>query len=128
VPILLDVVAQSTVPSPKMPQIEINVQTRSKREMGTFVIDESTSVGAFKRMFARKNPRFYPSRQWFTIGEGDSQKRLTESEKLLVRDYQVKNGEVLVFKDLGKYISECECLVNVLGFRASDWMAHRLLD
>lgn len=54
------------------------------------------------KAFAKEFPKYYVSRQRFTIGESKGQ-ALAKNKKL--SEYGLKNGDTLVFKDLGAQVS-----------------------
>ena len=65
------------------------------------------TVDDLKRAFAKAKPQFYPSRQRFTFPLKAGEKKaiaLTDGKKL--SDFDVKDGTVLIFKDLGAQVSK----------------------
>jgi len=62
-------------------------------------------VSDLQSAFFKAKPKFYPSRQRFTLPLKLGEKRaiaLASGKKL--SDYDVKDGSVLVFKDLGPQV------------------------
>ena len=63
------------------------------------------SVDDLKKAFHKAKPQFYPSRQRFTFPLKAGEKKATAlaaGKKL--SDYDVKDGTVLIFKDLGPQV------------------------
>eukprot|EP01112_Ceratiomyxa_fruticulosa_P010269 TRINITY_DN2707_c0_g1_i1.p1 TRINITY_DN2707_c0_g1~~TRINITY_DN2707_c0_g1_i1.p1 ORF type:complete len:298 (-),score=57.77 TRINITY_DN2707_c0_g1_i1:275-1168(-) len=79
--------------------VKVTVQSRSGRNLGTFDVLLSSTVKEFKKDFASKFPKYYPDRQRFTA----SDVALVDEKKL--SEYSLKEGSVLIFKDLGPQIS-----------------------
>lgn len=64
------------------------------------------TVEDLKRAFHKAKPQFYPSRQRFTFPLKAGEKKaiaLADGKKL--SDFDVKDGTVLIFKDLGPQVS-----------------------
>lgn len=81
--------------------VTVSVEDRKGRALGEFSVSAgSTTVEAFKKDFAKANPKWYPSRQYFTMGD----ERLTDMDRTL-ESYGVREGSTLVFKDLGPQVS-----------------------
>jgi very-long-chain enoyl-CoA reductase len=81
--------------------MKLQVQSRgSKKVLGEFDVTEKTTVQEFKRLYAKKFPKYYPERQRYTIPE--TNKPLEEGKTL--GDYGLKEGSVVLFKDLGTQI------------------------
>jgi len=81
--------------------VKLQVQSRgSKRVLADFDISEKTSVLDFKKQYAKKFPKYYPERQRFTLATTNAP--LVDGKVLA--DYQLKDGDVLLFKDLGTQI------------------------
>lgn len=78
--------------------MEVVVTDRKARNMGTFNVDPSITVEAFKAEFSRKNPQFPPCRQWYTLNDAKG-KNLKDNSAILSNVLQ--KGDTLVFKDLG---------------------------
>ena len=58
--------------------------------------------------FHKAKPKFYPSRQRFSLPLKTGEKKATAlaaGKKL--SDYDVKDGSVLIFKDLGPQVRSC---------------------
>ena len=65
------------------------------------------TVEDLKRAFHKAKPQFYPSRQRFTFPLKAGEKKATalaDGKKL--SDFDVKDGTVLIFKDLGPQVSD----------------------
>lgn len=65
------------------------------------------TVDDLKRAFAKAKPQFYPSRQRFTYPLKAGEKKataLTDGKKL--SDFDVRDGTVLIFKDLGAQVAK----------------------
>ena len=63
------------------------------------------TVEDLKRAFHKAKPQFYPSRQRFTFPLKTGEKKATalaDGKKL--SDFDVKDGTVLIFKDLGPQV------------------------
>ena len=63
------------------------------------------TVEDFKRAFHKAKPQFYPSRQRFTFALKAGEKKaiaLADGKKL--SEFDVKDGTVLIFKDLGPQV------------------------
>lgn len=71
--------------------------------MGTFPVTKQTTVGEFKKLFAAKFPKYYVSRQWFTVDNAKGVALKNEAETLV--SYATASELTLVFKDLGAQIS-----------------------
>jgi very-long-chain enoyl-CoA reductase len=85
------------------PPFQIKIVARgSKRSLGTVELKDDTSVDALQRAFHTLHPRWYPDRQWFT--DATSSKQRLEADKLLDKDYGLKSGDTVVFKDLGPQV------------------------
>eukprot|EP01116_Phalansterium_solitarium_P008440 TRINITY_DN22351_c0_g1_i1.p2 TRINITY_DN22351_c0_g1~~TRINITY_DN22351_c0_g1_i1.p2 ORF type:complete len:333 (+),score=60.70 TRINITY_DN22351_c0_g1_i1:111-1001(+) len=80
--------------------ITVTVVSRSNRSLGEFSLADNATLGDLKQLFREKN-RVQAERQYFTADGGkvkldDRRKRLAE--------YGIKNGDQLVFKDLGPQV------------------------
>lgn len=76
-----------------------SVRENTSRMQGT--------VDDLKRAFAKAKPQFYPSRQRFSFPLKAGEKKataLTDGKKL--SDFDVRDGTVLIFKDLGAQVGK----------------------
>jgi len=78
------------------------VQNRNGKSMGSYSLKRDATVNALKDMFYEKNKKYYPERQWFTVGEEPKKVVLKSGSKL--SEYQLKDEDVITFKDLGAQI------------------------
>ena len=65
------------------------------------------TVDDLKARFAELKPRYYPSRQRFTLPPREGQRSgdvLSGGGKRLAADYGLEDGSVLYFKDLGPQV------------------------
>eukprot|EP01111_Echinosteliopsis_oligospora_P017527 TRINITY_DN7630_c0_g1_i1.p1 TRINITY_DN7630_c0_g1~~TRINITY_DN7630_c0_g1_i1.p1 ORF type:complete len:302 (+),score=72.82 TRINITY_DN7630_c0_g1_i1:17-922(+) len=81
--------------------MKVQVNSRRGNKISDFEVSESTSVQEFKKLYARKFPKTYVERQRFTYGPAPGMP-LVDGKSL--SDYNIKDGDVLVFKDLGAQI------------------------
>ena len=67
------------------------------------------TVDDLKARFAELKPRYYPSRQRFTLPprEGQRSGEALAAGKRLVADYGLQDGSALIFKDLGPQVGRC---------------------
>jgi very-long-chain enoyl-CoA reductase len=78
--------------------MDVKIVSRSGKDMGTLTITHGTTLDNFKSDFHKKNRKFYPERQWFTVNEA---RGLALKEGSAILTTLLKSGDVLVFKDLG---------------------------
>jgi len=83
--------------------VKLTVQSRSGRDLGEYTLNNDATVAQLKEKFAAKHPKYYQDRQRFTIGGVSPPVALQDGKK--ISDYSLKDGSVLVFKDLGPQIS-----------------------
>lgn len=81
-------------------KMKVNVVKRNGKPLDTFDVSDDMSIAHFKRMFYSKF-HFYPERQRFTVGNA-SGPVLHEGT---FETNSIKDGDTLVFKDLGVQIS-----------------------
>lgn len=55
-------------------------------------------------MFSYKDPKWYPDRQYFTIGLDPKTRQVLAPGKSL-SDFHLKDGDTIIFKDLGAQIA-----------------------
>jgi len=77
------------------------VHTRSGRHMAEMVVGDKTTVAQFKNNFHIKCPKYYPERQRFTFGPAPG---TALADTKILAEYNLKDGDVLTFKDLGPQI------------------------
>ena len=67
------------------------------------------TVDDLKARFAELKPRYYASRQRFTLPprEGQRSGEALAAGKRLVADYGLQDGSALIFKDLGPQVGRC---------------------
>ncbi|KAK9906396.1 hypothetical protein WJX75_001204 [Coccomyxa subellipsoidea] len=87
--------------------ITVSIQSRNGKELvkGGLQLPEEASVSDLQSKFHKAKPEFYPSRQRFSLPLKAGEKKATSlaaGKKL--SDYDVKDGSVLIFKDLGPQI------------------------
>ncbi|CAG9332275.1 unnamed protein product [Blepharisma stoltei] len=82
--------------------MEVEVISRSGKDLGKFSITDKLTVKDFKKMFNQKHKQWSPERQKFTI-KTPTGAALYEEEKTLVE--YLKGDKVLVFRDLGTQLS-----------------------
>jgi len=87
--------------------VTVNVVSRSGRDMGSFTLSRGSTVQELKQAFAVKHSRYYPERQWFTIGEDPNKVVLKSNSARLSEFAPLANGGVVnvTFKDLGPQIA-----------------------
>lgn len=69
-------------------------------------MNAQATVEDLQKAFYKAKPKFYPSRQRFTLPTKPGEKKATAvapGKKL--SDYDIKDGSVLVFKDLGPQVN-----------------------
>jgi len=81
--------------------MKLQVNARNGRKIADLEVTESTRVEDLKNLFARKYPKYYPTRQRFTFG-GVPGTPLTDGKTLA--DYKLGDGDIVTFKDLGAQI------------------------
>jgi len=81
--------------------MKLQVNSRSGRKLADVEVTEKTSVTQLKNHFAMKCPKYGPDRQRFTFGPAPGTPLV---DGKTVADYNLKDGDVLVFKDLGPQI------------------------
>jgi len=84
-----------------MSEFTLNVEDRKGRPMGTFTIQGDQTLGALKQQFHRKHRKYYPSRQWFTVG---AEKRALKDANAKISSLGLQAQDKIVFKDLGPQI------------------------
>jgi len=82
--------------------VRLQVRSRNGRPLGEYTISVDSLVIDLKKLFHEKNSQYYPDRQWLTIGE-DNKIVLKNTSRL--SEYKLKDGDVVVFKDLGPQIA-----------------------
>lgn len=82
--------------------MEVKVNSRSGKALGTFPINTHTTLSEFKRAFHLKHSQWGPERQWFTVN--DPRGTALKDESKTVAEY-LEGQTVLVFKDLGLQVS-----------------------
>jgi very-long-chain enoyl-CoA reductase len=70
--------------------------------MGTFSIDESTTLDEFKKDFHRQHKSLDPSRQYFTLNTAKG-RPLKDGDCVLMQE--MAKSDSLMFKDLGPQMS-----------------------
>jgi len=81
--------------------LTINVKKRSGKYVGSLEVEESTTVDQFRNLFSNKF-HYYPERQRFYIGNAEGP---VLKDGKLFGENGLKDGDVLIFKDLGVQIS-----------------------
>mmetsp|Transcript_32331 Transcript_32331/g.32056 ORF Transcript_32331/g.32056 Transcript_32331/m.32056 type:complete len:302 (-) Transcript_32331:42-947(-) len=82
--------------------MEVEVISRSGKDLGKFSITDKLTVKDFKKMFNQKHKSFYPARQKFTV-KSPTGPSVNDDDKLLVEYLQT--DQLLVFRDLGTQLS-----------------------
>mmetsp|Transcript_32330 Transcript_32330/g.32055 ORF Transcript_32330/g.32055 Transcript_32330/m.32055 type:complete len:302 (-) Transcript_32330:42-947(-) len=82
--------------------MEVEVISRSGKDLGKFSITDKLTVKDFKKMFNQKHKQWSPERQKFTI-RTPTGVALYDDEKTLAE--YLKGDKVLVFRDLGTQLS-----------------------
>ena len=87
--------------------MEVKVFNRAGRELAVLTLGEEASVFALKREFHRKctlhpDPKWYPARQWLTVGSAHGSPLKDDSAKL---QPLLKGLNTVYFKDLGPQVS-----------------------
>jgi len=81
--------------------MKVQVQSRgSKKFLAELDVTERTPVEELKKQYAKKFPKYYPDRQRFTLLSTNAP--LVDGKT--IADYPLKDGDVLLFKDLGPQI------------------------
>jgi len=80
--------------------MKLQVQSRSGKSLAELEVDGKTSVKDLKKIYAKKFPKYYPERQRFTIPATNAP--LVDGKN--VSDYPLKDGDIILFKDLGTQI------------------------
>jgi len=81
----------------------IRVLNRKGSELCSLELDNDSTTDDLKKAFYKKFQRWYPDRQYFTIGTDASRVVLQAGKKL--SEYKLKTNDTVVFKDLGPQIS-----------------------
>lgn len=84
--------------------MELRVIDRKNRDLGRFSLPDNATVADLKRAFAAKKAKYYPSRQYYTIGT-DASKVVLNPLDAPLSNFALKSGDTVVFKDLGPQIS-----------------------
>jgi len=79
------------------------VQSFSGRELASIDINSQAKVSQLKKEFHQHQKKYYPDRQRFFLGKGKGSAVLQDDK--LLSDYHLKDGSILIFKDLGPQIS-----------------------
>lgn len=87
--------------------MKVNVQSRSGRTLvdGGLVVPDQATAEDLKKAFAKAKPKYYPSRQRFTLPPTDAAPRgvpLTADKPL--SEYGISDGSTVLFKDLGPQV------------------------
>lgn len=86
--------------------MKLVVKDRKERELASLDVDPNTTVGDFKKQmqgeFKKSKKNMYPDRQRYTIGLGKGATALKGGK---LSDYDLNDGSVLYFKDLGAQVS-----------------------
>eukprot|EP00887_Chlorella_sp_A99_P006051 scaffold22.g6051.t1 len=92
-----------------MGAIKLQIKSRSGRDIfpDGLVLPDTATVEQLQQRFAELKPKYYPSRQRFTLpppvdGSARSGPALVPGKRLI--DYGLADGSVLLFKDLGPQI------------------------
>eukprot|EP00736_Rhodelphis_marinus_P000986 Rmarinus@m.28314 len=84
--------------------MKLRIQDRKGRVVaGELTINEDATVDALKEVFSQLKPKYYPSRQRFTVEIDGKSQPLKDGTSL--QSYNLKNGGTLIFKDLGPQIA-----------------------
>jgi len=86
-----------------MSELSLSIENRNGKSLGTINCFADNTVRELKELFYKTNRKYYPDRIWFTIGDESNKTVLRDSKKL--KEYGLKNGQVVIFKDLGPQIS-----------------------
>ena len=91
--------------------MKLTVVSRSGRELvaGGLTVADGATTDDLKAAFHKAKPKFYPTRQRFTlpVPEGAPPKTRgvpLDAGKSLSKDHGLKNGDTVVFKDLGPQV------------------------
>lgn len=86
--------------------IKISVQSRSGRDLGTFELEEGTTLKVFQDKFHATHPKYYPDRQRFYPASSFSAPASSPKKRPIpyALDDVLTDGATLVFKDLGPQI------------------------
>lgn len=82
--------------------VAITIVDRKERELLKFNITSDSTTETLKEAFQQKNKKYYPSRQYFTIGLDKNRIVLKKGDKL--SELSLKDGDKIYFKDLGPQI------------------------
>jgi len=84
--------------------MDVAIVSRSGKSLGTFSLATDSTLKDLKKIFHSKHRKYYPERQYFTIGAG-KEKTALKNDKSKLKDLGVQNGTKLVFKDLGPQVA-----------------------
>ena len=87
--------------------VSITVETRSGKTLCTVSVPASGTVGDLKASIAKANKVLAPHRQWLTLpatGDSKKEKKVVLAEGTALADYGLRNGGVVVVKDLGPQV------------------------
>jgi len=85
------------------PALTLSVKKRSGKYIGSLEVQESTTADGFRTLFSNKF-HYYPERQRFYIGNAKGPV-LKDGKLFDPTGNALKDGDVLIFKDLGVQIS-----------------------
>lgn len=85
--------------------MEVTVKDRKGKEIVKLTVNQNMTVKQLKELYLKdtKKKKISVNRQWYTLNEAKGTALSDNTKKL--SDYGVKNGDVLVLKDLGAQIS-----------------------
>jgi len=81
-----------------------NVVSRSGKTMGSFTMPADSTLNDFKKQFHARFPKYYPDRQWFTVGASEADKVALKEGSAKISSL-VRDNDSVTFKDLGPQIS-----------------------
>lgn len=87
-----------------MSQLQLRIIDRKGRDLTTVSISPNNTTDDLKKMFHATFKKWYPTRQYFTIGD-DPKTRKVLTPGTTLESYGLKNNDTLIFKDLGPQIS-----------------------
>jgi very-long-chain enoyl-CoA reductase len=85
--------------------MKLKIKSRSGTILTEVDLPESASVNDLKVLFHKLNPKFYPQRQRFTLENVGERRPIALQDGKKLSDYGLKDGDCVVFKDLGSQFS-----------------------
>jgi len=84
---------------------KFTVVSRSGKTMASFSVPLESTLDEFKKTFHVKFPKYYPERQWFTVGATEATKIALKDGSARFSSLPIKENDNVTFKDLGPQIS-----------------------